>query len=231
MESIQVLSVGGSIVAPETVDTEFLTDFLGALREYLFEDASRRIVLVIGGGAPARQYQNAYRALQKKESVEHDNLDRIGIAATRLNAELIRSLLADLCFDPVVTDPTAELGFQGRVLVGAGWKPGFSSDYDAVILAERLEVSRVINLSNIAKVYSADPKIDPEARPLDRLEWNELRSLVGDTWNPGSNLPFDPVATKRAAELGIELVIASGRDIPNLKHLLRKEPFEGTIIG
>ena len=48
--------------------------------------------------------------------------------ATRLNAQLLRAIFADLCNEPVVYDPTQCSDFSGQVLVAAGWKPGFSTD-------------------------------------------------------------------------------------------------------
>ncbi len=225
----KVISLGGSIVAPDGVDTVFLRSFRGLVRDYLDENASRRLVLVIGGGGPARKYQAAYRELAAEP--ESDAQDWIGIAATRLNGELVRALFRDFCNEPLVTDPTAVSDFPCRILVAAGWKPGFSSDYDAVVLAERLSADTVINLSNVSRVYTADPKLDPEAEPLDALSWKDFRRLVGDEWTPGKNLPFDPIAAKKAEDLGLKVLIAAGKDIDNLANILRGLDFQGTTIG
>jgi uridylate kinase len=119
----------------------------------------------------------------------------------------------------------------GRVLVAAGWKPGFSSDNDAVLLAERFGAGSVINLSNIEQVYTDDPKKNPDARPIDAISWPDFRALVGDEWKPGKNVPFDPVASRRAAELGLKVICAAGRDLENLGKILRGEAFLGTTIG
>jgi uridylate kinase len=226
---VTVISLGGSIVAPEAVDTEFVSDFLKLVSSYLEKAEDRRLVLIVGGGAPARNYQAAYRSIAA--STNHDDQDWIGIMATRLNAELIRASLGELCRNPVVTDPSADFDFTGRVLIGAGWKPGFSTDFDAVVLAERFGAKRVLNLSNIEKVYSADPKIDPGAKPLDRVSWDEFREMVGDDWTPGKNLPFDPVATRRAAELGLQVITAGGRNLANVEAILEGREFTGTLIG
>lgn len=225
----KVISLGGSIVAPDGVDTVFLRSFRRLVRDYLDENASRRLVLVIGGGGPARKYQAAYRELAAEP--ESDAQDWIGIAATRLNGELVRALFSDFCNEPLVTDPTTVSDFPCRILVAAGWKPGFSSDYDAVVLAERLSADTVINLSNVSRVYTADPKADPEAEPLDALSWKDFRRLVGDEWTPGKNLPFDPIAAKKAEDLGLKVLIAAGKDIDNLKNILRGLDFQGTTIG
>lgn len=228
MSQTFVISLGGSIVAPDKPDTAFLKEFSRTIRAHVEADESR-FILVVGGGGPARAYQSAYRELV--ENPEKNEQDWIGIAATRLNAQLVRGVFHDLAPQPVVIDPSAVESFQGSVLVAAGWKPGFSTDFDAVILAERFSGDTIINLSNIEKVYTADPKKDPKAKPLDHVSWEEFRKLVGDDWNPGSNFPFDPVATKRAAILGLRVIAAGGQDLENLKKILGEEPFEGTQIG
>ncbi|OHD75815.1 MAG: UMP kinase [Spirochaetes bacterium RBG_16_67_19] len=232
MASVQVISLGGSIIAPDKVDVSFLRSFRKAVLEYLEQDPERRLILVCGGGGPAREYQGAYRAvLSGPAEAEAEAQDWLGIAATRLNAELVRFLFQPHCPQPVVLDPTAVPVFTGRVLVAGGWKPGFSSDYDAVLLARRFQADSLVNLSNVSAIYSADPKTDPSARPLPRLRWAELSAMVGTTWVPGRNVPFDPVATAEAARAGLRLVVAAGRNIENFKKILAGQEFEGTVVG
>lgn len=230
MKKTIVLSVGGSIVAPDGPDLEFISKFKSTVEKFLEENRNTRLVLIVGGGGPARQYQKAYREIMSGKGNSTDQ-DWIGIMATRINAQLIKAVFQKYCTEGVVTNPTTVQSFRGRVLVAAGWKPGFSTDNDSVLLAENLGAGTVINLSNVAKVYSADPKADPDAVPLDTLSWKEMQPLVGDTWIPGKNVPFDPVATKKAAELGLTVIAAEGRNIQNLEKILRGEAFYGTTIG
>jgi len=229
MGDVKVISLGGSIVAPKEVDTGFIRSFAEGIRRYCGEEKDRRLIFVIGGGGPARAYQQAYREIV--DDPDSNDQDWIGIAATRINAALIRAVFSDLCHQEVVIDPTEVHQFVGTIMVAAGWKPGFSTDYDAVILAERFGAEVVINLSNIAKVYTADPKTDPQATPIDSISWADFRKLVGDEWVPGKNSPFDPVASKRAAELGLKVICADGKDLKNLDAILREESFVGTVIG
>jgi uridylate kinase len=234
MGSVQVISLGGSVIAPDKVDVAFLRSFRKAVLEYLEQEAERRVILVCGGGGPAREYQGAYRAVLSDSGpgeTDAEAQDWLGIAATRLNAELVRFLFQPLCPQPVVQDPTSVPVFSGRVLVAGGWKPGFSTDYDAVLLARRFQADTLVNLSNVARIYSADPKTDPAARPLDRLSWAELQAMVGTTWVPGKNVPFDPVATAEAARIRLRVVVAAGRNIENLKRILSGRDFEGTVVG
>ena len=224
-----VISLGGSIIAPDKVDIAFLKELNKNLREYLKADKSRKLILVCGGGAPARVYQQALRDIV--DNAPSEEQDWLGIRATHLNAQLIKAMFSDLCTDNVITDPTKLINFKGQVLVAAGWKPGFSTDNDAVILAERFQGKMIINLSNIAKVYTDDPKQNPEAKPLDTISWDEFKVLVGSTWAPGKNTPFDPIASKRAAKLGMQVICADGRNIENTMAILNKKEFVGTVIG
>lgn len=229
----KVLSVGGSIVVPDKPDTEFLTKFISMVKEWLSEDASRKLILVVGGGAPARVYQNAYAEISSKigGSSALDAADWIGIMATRLNAELVKASFGEFCKNDVVYDPTAPIEFKGRVLLAAGWHPGFSTDNDAVLLAEKHGAKTVVNLSNIEKVYTDDPRKNPEAKPIDSISWKDFRKMVGDDWTPGKNCPFDPIASKKADESGMTVICAGGKNIENIRKILNDEDFVGTKIG
>lgn len=229
----KVLSVGGSIVVPEKPDTDFLCKFIAMIRNWLNEDSQRRLILVVGGGGPARIYQNAYREIVSASdgaSSDSSEADWIGIMATRLNAQLLKAALGDLCPQEVVYNPTTVDEFDGRILVAAGWKPGFSTDNDAVLLAERFNADTVVNLSNIEKVYTDDPRKNPDAKPIDSISWAEFRKMVGDDWTPGKNTPFDPIASKKAQDLNLTVICAAGKNIENIRSILDGKQFEGTEI-
>jgi uridylate kinase len=231
----KVLSVGGSIVAPDKPDIKFLHNFTGMIYEWLEADSNRRLILVVGGGAPARMYQQAYAEILSEanhtEEINNKDADWIGIMATRLNAQLLKAILGTLCPQDVVYNPLSIAEFKGRVLVAAGWKPGFSTDNDAVILAERFHADTVVNLSNIEKVYTDDPRRNPAAKPLDTISWEDFRKMIGDDWTPGKNTPFDPVASKKAQESGLTVICAAGNDISNIRNILDDKKFTGTRIG
>ena len=227
---VTVISLGGSIVAPDGVDINFLIDFSKLIQELLEEDKERRFILIVGGGAPARVYQKAYREICI-EGICNDEADWIGIMATRLNAQLVKAVFSKWCPHEVVYDPTRPPPFEGKVLVAAGWKPGFSTDYDAVLLAEHFGAETLINLSNIEKVYTADPKTDPSARPLDKISWPDFRALTGDEWVPGKNIPFDPVASRHCEKINLKVICAAGRNLENFRNIILGREFTGTVIG
>ncbi|MBR5646153.1 MAG: UMP kinase [Treponema sp.] len=230
----KILSVGGSIIAPDKPDSEFLSSFVLMCIKWLDADSSNRLILVAGGGAPARFYQNAYREVSEKTKLEskNDAADWIGIMATRINAQLLKACFGDYCKNDVVYNPTLEdLSFDGKVLVASGWKPGFSTDTDAVYLGEKFNAKVIVNLSNIEKVFTDDPKKNPDAKPLDTISWQDFRKMVGDEWVPGKNCPFDPIASKKAQENGMKVICAGGKNIDNISAILNDREFFGTTIG
>ena len=224
-----VLSLGGSIVAPEKVDVEFLTRFKASIAGYLEERKDARLILTVGGGAPARIYQEAARKISPSSSAEE--LDWLGIRATHLNGELVRAVFSEYVENELVTDPTGDFSFDGRILVAAGWKPGFSTDTDAVYLARKFGAKTVVNLSNIKKVYTDDPRKNPDAKPLDHISWDDFIAMVGETWTPGKNTPFDPIASQIARKEGMSVICMDGRNIENLMAMFSNRPFEGTTIS
>lgn len=231
-----VASIGGSIICPKEPDVEFLAQFSTKIKDWLNRNPEERLVLVAGGGAPARVYQKAFRDVlaETGETVGRERYEKsqdwLGIRATRLNAQLLKEIFGDLCRDEIVLNPEGVIHFTGRILVGNGYRPGYSSDRNAVVLAKALRADTVINLSNIEKVYDDDPKKNPEAKPLDEISWTGFRKMVGETWMPGMNVPFDPIASKLAEEAGIRVICAKGTDIENTMAILNGKEFVGTII-
>jgi len=227
MRSIVVISIGGSIVVPKTgIDVEYLKKFRATINELIKQ--KRRFVIVVGGGHTARAYQQAASSIVK---LNPEDVDWIGIHSTRLNGHLLRALFRDVALHRVVKDPTKPVRWTEPVLIAAGWKPGWSTDYVAVRLAHKFKAQQIINLTNIDAVYDKDPSRFDDAEPYDVLSWSDFRKLVGDKWSPGMNAPFDPIASKLAQKWGMEVTIAAGKDLKNLKNILTGKKFKGTRIG
>lgn len=224
-----VISVGGSLVVPNGgIDISFLTKFNEFIRDELSAKA-RQFFLVVGGGATARHYRDAGRDVVGHEFTAED-LDFLGIHATRLNAHLLRSIFRDIAHPYIIKHYEIIRKVTEPVVVAAGWKPGWSTDYDAVLLCEDYGVKTIINMSNIDQAYDKDPNKFSNAKPIDHISWEKFRAIVGDVWDPGMNTPFDPVAGKKAEELGVTVVILNGNNFENLKKYFRGEQFVGTVI-
>ncbi|HNU95396.1 MAG TPA: UMP kinase [Candidatus Paceibacterota bacterium] len=221
-----VMSLGGSLIVPDDIDSPFVKSFVSFIKEYV--DKGYEFVLITGGGKISRDYNNA---LKEITNPTNEDLDWLGIAITRVNAEFIRVALGNLAFSKIITDPDFIPETTKPVIVGGGWKPGNSSDLAAIHSAKSLGAKTVINLSNIDYVYDKDPKKDETAKPIEKIKWLDFMLLFPNEWIPGRNIPFDPIASCEAQNSGLEVVILNGKDLNNLRNYLDNKPFKGTIIN
>ncbi len=221
-----VLSVGGSLlVPPGGISTSFIHE-LRSIVAYLLEK-KLQVAMVIGGGSTSRSY---HAVCSSFSHINDRDIDWIGIRSIALNAELLRAIFSDLPIHPeVVTDPHSLSSVTSPLVIVAAWEPGHSSDYNAVVTAELLHASELINFSNIDYVYDADPSRYEHAQPLSSLTWDEYMELIPNEWTPNLSTPFDPVASRRASSLGISVTIL-GASTLNLKCYLQGDSFQGTRI-
>src|SRR3989344_4087500 len=220
MKETIVLSLGGSVIVQDKINTDFLISFKNAILS-----SDKRFIIVVGGGRTCRIYQEAAKAVS---TVSAEDLDWIGIAATSLNAHLLRSVFGNAAYEQIVTNPTKKISTPKKIIISAGWKPGHSTDYGAVCLAKTYDAKTIINMTNVDYLYDKDPK-EKSAKKIERADWKTLQTLVGTEWQPGLNRPFDPIATTLAAELELKLIIV-GHDLHNLGNILVGKSFKGTII-
>jgi uridylate kinase len=221
-----IISLGGSLIVPEEINPKFLKQFSKLVRGLVAN--GQRFVIITGGGRTARNYQNAAKQVVK---ITDEDLDWLGIHATRINAHLLRTIFTDLANPRIITHPNEKIKWAEPILLGAGWKPGWSTDYDAVLIAKQVGAETIINLSNISHVYSGDPKKDATAKPLNAISWADYRRIIPTEWQPGLSSPFDPVASKMAEKLKLKVLITDGENLANLKKALLGLKFKGTTIG
>lgn len=219
-----VISLGGSIIVPDKVDTRFLKEFKKLADKFVKK--GYRFAIYCGGGKLARDYQKAASSISK---LSQKQLDWLGIHATWLNADLLIKIFGNVSGDCFIIDPTKKVKSNKKVLIAGGWKPGWSTDYDAVLLAKNLKAEMVINMTNVDYVYDKDPKKSRNAKPIKETTWKELRKIVGSKWKAGLNMPFDPIASKEAEKSKLSVAII-GKNLKNLEKLLKGKKFKGTII-
>lgn len=223
---LHVISVGGSLIVPENIDTDFLASF----KQFIIRRIEKgdRFILVAGGGKTARKYQVA---AAKVSGIDNEEKDWLGIHSTRLNAHLLRTIFK-LHANPKLFKnfDKDEINFKESILIGAGWKPGWSTDYVAVLLAEKYGAKSVINLSNIDYAYTEDPKVNPDAKRIEEMSWKDFREIVGSEWDPGMSAPFDPIASKKADELDLSVAILNGKNFSNLNDYMDSKEFKGSVI-
>ena len=219
-----IISAGGSLIVPAGgIDTNFLSSLNKFIRKQLEDNPNRQFFLVIGGGTTARHYRDAGRKVVGHE-LPPDDLDWLGIHSTRLNAHLIRTIFRDIAHPFIIKNYEIIRKAHESVVVASGWKPGFSTDYDAIMLCDDYQIQSVINLSNVTQVYDKDPNKFKDALPIKKMSWKDFRKLVGDEWIPGLHAPFDPIAAKKAQELGVKVAVM-GSDFKNVEKYLEGKPF------
>ncbi len=219
-----VLSLGGSLIVPNGIDIDFLKKFRQTIEKCIKQNC--RFAIYCGGGMLARSMQKAASEIAQLNNRE---LDIIGIGATKLNALLLKSIFKNDAEGFIVHNPNSRLRFSKKVLIASGWLPGCSTDYDAVLLAKNLGITEVVNMSNISYVYDKDPRKHKDAKKIEKIKWKDYLKLIGDKWEAGMNVPFDPIAAKEAQKSGIKVVIIGG-DLKNFENLLGERKFRGTLI-
>jgi len=220
-----IISLGGSLIVPDSIDTVFLENFRTAVFSLL--DEGNAFLIIPGGGATARRYQKAASVLGV---TDRETLDWVGIKASRGNAQLLHALLGEVVYPEVVMDNALVSRISAPVIIAAGGAPGRSSDAGSVELAQAAGVDTIINLSNVAHVYSRDPRLNPDAEAYREISWKDYRSLIPQEWDPGLSTPFDPVASKMAEVSGLTVAILDGHDIPSFEQFVRTGVCKGTII-
>lgn len=221
-----IISLGGSLIVPNEIDIEFLKSFKELIIKKINE--GNRFVIVTGGGKICRKYQDGAKQLSNPSN---EDLDWIGIASLRLNAELIRVIFEEYAHHIVVKNFKDEFDFDKSIIVGSAYKPGQSTDWGSVVAGKKLGAKKIINLSNIDYAYDKDPNKFPDAKKIEAISWEEYRNLIPHEWNPGLSTPFDPIASKMAEEESMTVYILNGKNIANLENCLNGEEFSGTKIS
>lgn len=223
-----VISVGGSLIVPDTIDTLFLSDFRNLIEQQV-ATTGRRFIIIAGGGKTARRYQDAAAAVTE---LDPEDLDWMGIHATRLNGHLLRTIFRDIAYPEMITNPdeVTDVPKDARLIIAAGYRPGASTDLRAVQIAINCGATKLMNLSNIDYVYTEDPRKNPDAKKIEDITWADFMKLIPTEWNPGLSSPFDPVAARTAEKHTIEVSIVNGQKIGEIENYLNQRPFIGTRI-
>ncbi|MFA4946644.1 MAG: hypothetical protein WC607_03865 [Candidatus Micrarchaeia archaeon] len=214
------VSLGGSLLyRPDgSFDSAYLTKLAPLLRGK---------PLVVGGGLPAKNAAEAARAANRGEF----HADVAGIRVTWINARKVaRAINGVYCKDSFAKAERAWAA--GKTPVMGGTVPGFTTDADAVLLAECLGIKRLVNLSKSAAIYDRDP-VKKGARKYSRISLDDFVALVSrfDERKAKVNFPFDLVAAKLAARSRIRVDFVDGRDLALAKAVFSGKAVGGTVVS
>ena len=224
MEKV-VISVGGSILIPDKDDAAFIKELASLLRE-LSEKV--QMVVICGGGRVARFYAGTGRELGGTT----DELDELGIGATRLNAELLRIALGSSACPsvPRTAEDAARMFGHGKIVVMGGTEPGHTTDAVAAMVAGMIGCGRIVNATSVDAVYSDDPLKDPDAERFTDLTIKELSDIVYKEHDASKSSVFDPLGVKLAMRDGIDILIVSGRDLGEMRNAILGRKIKGTTV-
>lgn len=231
-KDIIIISLGGSLIVPDEIDSKFIIKFKEVIESQI--NKGYRFVIIAGGGKICRKY---IQAAEEVGVIDNEEKDWLGIHTTRMNAHFIKTVFKKYAHPRINKNPRTKEDlmdhFTGgeKIMVAAGWRPGWSTDYVATILAQRLGAKKLINLSNITYLCDKDLNKFEDAKEIKKISWIEFRKIVGDIWDPGMNAPFDPIAAKLAQESNLEVAIIGGADLKNLTAYIDGKDFQGSVIN
>lgn len=221
-----VIALGGSAIYPEGIDVEFLKEF----RKFIFKKVKQgyKFVIIIGGGKLCRQFQSVAEEVAK---VADEDKDWLGIHSTRLNGHLLRTIFREIAHPVLFKERFKIMNFsEYPVIIGAGWVPGWSTDFVATQIAADMNIENILILGKPDYVYTADFTKDKNAKPLASISWADYMKLVPDKWAPGMNVPVDPVAARLAKKEKLKIIVANAKNLENIDNILSKKDFKGTIL-
>ena len=223
-----VVSIGGSLLTKELTAENF-KKYADVFLE--LKNKGHQLIVVCGGGKVCRDY----RDIGKKLGGNSEQLDFIGIMATHLNAATLYSALGEngelIKWTPLKKAvKEVKNKFGEKILVGAGYDPGTSSDFDATSFAKAIGADMLINATNINGVYSEDPKLNPNAKKFDKLTHKEFIKIIKKNVQiPGEYRLFDLPAAKLIKKLKLKAVFIDGNNPQEIVRAVEGN-HTGTII-
>ena len=144
------------------------------------------VCMVIGGG-------NIFRGLQvAAQGMERASADYMGMLATVMNALAMQNSLERLgvptrvmsgitmtsVCEPYIRRRALRHLEKGRVVIFAAGIgiPFFTTDTAAALRAAEMGCDALLKATQVDGVYSADPKVDPDATRFDRLTYMDVLS-------------------------------------------------------
>lgn len=212
-----IIALGGSIIAPHLLEHQSVNvSFLKKFKKLILQEIKlgRSFIIIAGGGKVAKSYQ---KAVQEFKNIKQKDIDLIGIQGTKLNASFLEAI-----FRKEIQNK--------KILIAAGTKPGWSTDYVSVCLAQKYKAREIIIATNIDFIFDKDPRIFKDAKPVKKISFQEYQKIIPRKWTPGMNLPFDPVATRLAEKLKLKIKVLKAKNLENFKNAIENKEFRGSII-
>ena len=226
-KKVLVISLGGSLIAPDDIDTSLLDKFKHVLKKH---EANYKFVVVRGGGSIARKYIKALKQEGKSEYLQ----SMAGISVTRLNARFLTYWFGKDANEGIPHDMNQVKNLSKKhdiVFCGAlRYAENETSDATSAKLANFFKTS-FINLTNVSGLYTSNPLANKKAKFIPKISWKKFYERANSlSFKPGQHFVLD----QKAAELIMKNKTTTyilGKGMNNLDNLLSNKKFKGTIIG
>ncbi len=189
----KVFALGGSVF---TENLDKLDDYVKA-----FESFDEQVAIVTGAGS-LKTHINAVNSANQGEQ------DLIGIKATRLNAQTLKTAMDCHPKVPEKPEEIQEIASTGKDFVMGGMVPGYSTDAVAATVAELLDAELIIATS-VDGVYTADPERE-DAEKLEEVSIDELRQIISGNNEAGGHELIDFVALEIIERSSIDTTVMEG---------------------
>ncbi len=226
--ALKVIKIGGHLLMNEegSFRINYIHDLLNVLKR-ISRETGHKIVVVVGGGYTARKYIGAARESNVNESI----LDTLGIMVSRLNASLLYSIYYNKA--PIIPKSLEELAYllstNLDVIFMGGLQPGQSTTTVAALVAESTNSDLIIT-TNVDGIYTTDPKKDPKAKLLKRVNVSLLKKIFDKEELAGEYRMLDPLSIKIISRSKISTHIINGENPQNILDLVIEGKDIGTLI-
>ncbi len=222
-----VLSLGGSLIIPDNVDTTFLKKFKKTI---LKNTKKYKFIIVCGGGNVARKYISALKDLGINEKFQSFS----GISATRMNARFMNYLFGinlEAGIPHTIKSLKKYIRKNDVVFCGAlEYKPDQTSDSTSANIAKHFKTD-FINLTNVSGLYNKNPKEFKNAKFIPKISWKDFLKLANKMkFKPGQHFVLDQKAAAIILKNKIKTSII-GKNPMQLDKFLNNKKFKGTIIS
>ena len=195
-----LLKLSGEALAKDCQKGEILNyDFINEVCTVVKKcvDNGVQVAIVVGGG-------NIWRGGRQGANMNRSRADHMGMLATVINslalqqgfeevgAESVVMTAIDMTrvAEPFTQRDAVRLLNEGKVVIFGGGTgcPYFSTDTGAVLRAAEINADAVLMAKNIDGVYTADPKLDKNAKKLDEISYVDVlnNGLKAIDWTAAS---------------------------------------------
>ena len=228
MKKTIIISLGGSLIVPNKINTEALLEFKKILLKY---KKKYKFIVICGGGNTARNYIKGLniKGIKRKEYFQ----SLLGISATRLNARFMTYFFGDDASQGIPHDMNEVKNLLNKhhiVFCGAlRYSPNQTSDSTSAKLAHYFK-SPFINITNVKGLYDKNPKQFRSAKFISSITHKDFLKIANKLkFEPGQHFVLDQKAAKIIKKYKIKTFIL-GPDLKNLERLLNDKHYVGTLI-